>query len=237
MYGYLKKFDTKISQHIIPMKPQTNPFQYKLRKMYPNLEPLVKGELNKILATKIIFLVRHTKWIANLVHVRKKNGDIRLCVEFINLNRASEKYYYLVPPMEKILQCVSISKMLSLLDGFSGYNQVLVSHDDQLKIAFRTKWGTYAYLKIPFGLINVGVTFQRDMDRQFKGIIGKCGVVYHDNVTIFSKDNKDRVHHLRWIFYKCRRYDISLNPRKYIFVVNEGNILGFLFPSKSNDRA
>jgi hypothetical protein len=54
--------------------------------------------------------------------------------------------------------------MLSLLDGISGYNQVIVSHDDKLKTALRTKFGTYAYRKIPFGLINVGGTFQTTMD-------------------------------------------------------------------------
>jgi hypothetical protein len=70
------------------------------------------------------------------VPVRKNNGDIRLCIDFRNLNRASEKDNYPVPPMEQILQCVSGSEMLSLLDGFSGYNQVLVAHDDQLKTTF-----------------------------------------------------------------------------------------------------
>jgi hypothetical protein len=91
------------------MKPNTKPFQQKLRKMHPNLEPLVKGELNKLLDAKIIFHVRHTQWIANLVPVRKKNGDIRLCVDFINLNRASEKDNYHVPPMEhNITMCLWI---------------------------------------------------------------------------------------------------------------------------------
>jgi hypothetical protein len=79
-YDDLKTYDTNIIQHIIPMKPQTNPFQQKLRKMHPSLEPQVKAELNKLLAARIIFPVRHTQWISNLVHVRKKNGDIRtLC--------------------------------------------------------------------------------------------------------------------------------------------------------------
>jgi hypothetical protein len=88
-------------QHIIPMKPQTKPFQQKLRKMHPSLEPQVKAELNKLLAAKIIFPVRHTQWISNLVPVRKKNGDIRLCIDFRNLNRASEKDNYLYPPWRK----------------------------------------------------------------------------------------------------------------------------------------
>ena len=147
-------------QHVIPMKQQANPFQQKLRKMHPSLESVVKKELNKLLASRIIFPVRHTQWVANLVPVRKKNGDIRLCVDFRNLNRVSEKDNYPVPPMEKILQQVSGSEMFSLLDGFSGYNQVLVSKTNQLKTTFRIPWGTYAYRKMSFGLINAGATFK-----------------------------------------------------------------------------
>jgi hypothetical protein len=109
-YEYLKKYDTNIIQHVIPMKAQTKTFQQKLRKIHPSLEPQVKGELNKLLAAIIIFPVRHTKWISKLVPVRKNNGDIRLCVDFRNVYRASEKYNYLVPPMEQILQCWHVLK-------------------------------------------------------------------------------------------------------------------------------
>jgi hypothetical protein len=172
------------------MKPQTQPFQQKLRKMHPKLEPTVKKELNKLLTAKIIFPVRHTQWVSNLVPVRKKNGEIRLCVDFRNLNRASDKDNYPVPPMEQILQQVSGSERLSLLDGFSGYNQVLMSPSDQLKTTFRTPWGTYAYRKMPFGLINVGATFQREMDIAFRGLINQSVVVYLDDVTVFSRTRK-----------------------------------------------
>ena len=127
------------------------------------------------------------QWIANLVLVRKKNGEIRLCVGFRNLNKYSEKENYPVPPMENILQKVVGPKMFSLLDGFSGYNQVLVSPYDQLKTTFRTPWGTFAYRKRPFGLINAGATFQRAMDIAFRGLIHNFVVVYLDDVTIYSK--------------------------------------------------
>jgi hypothetical protein len=130
--------------------------------------------------------------------------------------------------MEQILQCVSGSEMFSLLDGFSGYNHILVSHAYQIKTTFRTKWGTYAYKKMPFGLINAGATFQREMDIVFRGLINKSVVVYLDDVTIFSKNRNDHLHHLRHIFYCCRRYGISLNPKKLFFFVTEGKLLGFI---------
>jgi hypothetical protein len=75
-YEDLKTFDPNIIQHVIPMKPQTFPFQQKLRKMHPKLEPTVQKELNKLLSAKIIFPVRHTQWVSNLVPVQKKNGEI-----------------------------------------------------------------------------------------------------------------------------------------------------------------
>ena len=89
--------------HNIPMKPEVKTYQQKLRKMHPNLEPSVKKELNKLLSARIIFPIRHTQWMANVVLVCKKNGEIRLYVDFRNLNQASEKDNYNVPPMEKIL--------------------------------------------------------------------------------------------------------------------------------------
>jgi len=155
--------------------------------MHPKLEPTVKKELNKLINAKIIFPVRHTHWVSNLVPVRKKSDEIRLCVDFRNLNWASDKYNYLVPLMEQILQQVSGSKRLSLLDGFSGYNQVLMSPPDQLKTTFHTPWGTYAHRKMNFGLKNAEDTFQRATDIDFRGLLNQSVVVYLDDVTISLK--------------------------------------------------
>lgn len=71
------------------MLPEQKPVQQKLRKIHPNLESQIKTELNKLLKAKIIFPVRHSNWVSNMVHVRKKNGDIRICIDFRNLNKAS----------------------------------------------------------------------------------------------------------------------------------------------------
>jgi hypothetical protein len=78
-------------------------FQQKIWKYHPSLEPLMCQGLKKLLDDKIIFQVRHFAWVENLVPMRKKYGEIRLCVDFKNLNRASEKDNYPVPPMEQLL--------------------------------------------------------------------------------------------------------------------------------------
>jgi hypothetical protein len=132
-YDDLKTYDTQIIQHVIPIKEGVKPFQQKLRKIHPTLEPLIQKELKKLLDAQIIFKVCHSTWVSNMVPVRKKSREIRICIDFWNLNRASDKDNYPVPPMEQILQLVSGSEMFSLLDGFSGYNQVLVAEPDSIK--------------------------------------------------------------------------------------------------------
>ena len=190
------------------------PIQQKLRKIHPNLESQIKANLNKLMKAKIILPVRHSKWVSNLVPVRKKNGDIRICIDFRNLNKACQKDNFLLPTMEHILQSVVGSELISFLDGFSGYNQILVHPDDRLKTTFRTKWGTYAYQKMPFGLINVGATFQRAMDIAFKVLINRSVFVYLDDIIVFSKKRANHLHDLKQIFEQCKRYWISLNPKK-----------------------
>ena len=103
MYEDLKTYDTNIIQHVIPIKSGIKPYQHPLRKMHPKLEPRIQSEVKKLLDARIIFKVRHSEWVSNLVPVGKKSREIKLCVDFRNLNRASDKDNYPIPPMEQIL--------------------------------------------------------------------------------------------------------------------------------------
>jgi len=99
--------------------------------------------------------------------------------------------------MEQILQSVGGSKLLFFLDCFSGYNQILVHPDDQLKTTFRRKWVTFSYQKMPFGLINNGATFQRAMDIAFKRLVNRLVVIYLDNIMIYSKKHSNHLRDLK----------------------------------------
>jgi hypothetical protein len=129
----------------------------------------MKKEVKKLLDEKIIIPLRYSEWVSNLVPVRKKNGEIKLCVDFRNLNRSSKKDNYPLPKMEHILQKVTGAARMSMVDGFSGYNQVSVFLEDREKMAFTTPRGTFMYAKMPFGLMNVGENFQCAMDITFIG--------------------------------------------------------------------
>jgi hypothetical protein len=122
--------------------------------------PVMEKEVKKILDEKIIIPLRHSKWVANFIPIRKKNGEIRLYVDFQNLNRSSKNDNYPLPKMEHILQKVTGATRMFMVDGFSGYNHVYVLPEDREKTTFTTPWGTLMYAKMPFGLMNVGTTFQ-----------------------------------------------------------------------------
>jgi len=89
--------------------------------------------------------------------------------------------------MEQILHPIFGSQFFSLLDRFFGYNQVLVVEPSQLKTAFRTKWGTFTYHRLPFGSIKIGTNFQREMEITFNGLIVQSVVIYLDEITMYSK--------------------------------------------------
>ena len=93
-----------------------------------------------------------------------------------------------------------------MLDGFSGYNQIRLKAEDRHKTTFTTPWGTFEYLRMPFGLSNAGATFQRAMDYAFRGLIGKLIEIYQNDLTVFSKDGKTHLNHLRQVLDRCREF-------------------------------
>ena len=98
----------------------------------------MEEELMKLRDTIIIKPIRHSSWVSNLVPIRKKNGVIRLCVDFRNLNISSLKDNYCLPNMEAMFQKVTSSKLMSMMDEFLGYNQVVVKESKQFKTTFTT---------------------------------------------------------------------------------------------------
>ena len=137
-YDDLKVYDTSVIRHTIPLKENENPFKQKLRRVNPLLLPLIENEIRKLFDAKIIICLRHSKWLANIVPMRKKNSEIRLCMDFRNLNRVSLKDNYPLPKIGHIHQKVVGAHRISTLDGFLGYNQILVHPQDQEKTTFTT---------------------------------------------------------------------------------------------------
>ena len=134
--------------------------------------------------------------------------------------------------MDHILQRVVGSQRMSMLDGFSGCNPPKRPR----KYIFTTPWGTFMYAKMPFGLMDAGATFQREMDIAFVEEKEKYVVIYLDHIIVFFKIDPDHLQHLRKVFCKCRKFGISLNPKKTHFAMEEGKLLGHIISEKGIKR-
>lgn len=148
-------------------------------------------------------------------------------MDFCNLYQVSLKENYPLPAMDHIFQTVAGSEMMSMLNGFSSYNQISVVEVDQHKITFTTPWRTFTYNRMPFGLINAGETFQREMNLSIGHLIGKIILIYLDDLTVFSK-RRNHLRYLETVLQRCRDHSISLNPNKSVFCVTEGKLLGHI---------
>jgi hypothetical protein len=168
-----------------------------------------------------------TNWVFNLFLVNKKQCTICVCVDYRDINKSCPEENYPTPFVDQIIDDCDESEIISLMHVFSGYNQINILPTDQHKIAFIFPCGTFAYQKLPFGLKNAGVNFQRVMSYAFHDI-KHIVQPYIDDLPAHSMHCQDHPTHLRAIFLCCRYYCIRLNPHKCVFCVESDQILGFI---------
>jgi hypothetical protein len=189
----------------------------RLRPVHPRKDAAIKLEVEKLIKDGFVYPVELTNWVSNLVPVMKKQGTIRVCVYYRDINKAYPKYNYPTPFVDQIVDDYAGSEIFSLMDGFFDYNQINILPVDQHNIAFIFPWGTFTYQKLPFGLKNVGATFQRAMSYAFHDI-NHIVQPYLDDLPTHPMHRQDHPAHLRSIFLRCRYYCIRLNPHKCFFV-------------------
>jgi hypothetical protein len=134
--------------------------------------------------------------------------------------------------MEHILHRVTGAARMSLVYGFSGYNQISIFLEDREKKTFTTPWGTFMYANMAFGLVNVGKTCQRAMDIAFLDEKYNFVVIYLDDITMFSQSNEEDCDHLIKVFLKCRKFVLSLNPKMSLFAMKERKLLGHIMSAE-----
>jgi hypothetical protein len=117
---------------------------------------------------------------------------------------------------------------ISMVDGFSGYNHISALIEDREKMTFTTPWGTFMYAKMPFGLMNAGANFQRAMDIEFIEEKDNFVFIYLDDIRMFSQSDEEHCDHLRKVFFKCKKCCLSMNPKKSLFAMKEGKLLGHI---------
>ena len=120
-----------------------------------------------------------------------------MCINFTNLNKACSKDSFPLPQIDQLVDATAYYELLSSMDAYSGYNQILMYEPDQEHTSFIIDRGLYCYKAMPFGLKNAGATYQRLVNMMFKDLIGKTMEVYVDEMLLKSKMAGDHVEHLR----------------------------------------
>jgi hypothetical protein len=188
----------------------------------------IKAEVQKQIDAGFLMTAEYPKWIANIVPVPKKDGKVRICVDYRDLNKASPKDNFPLPHIDVLVDSTAQSKVFSFMDGFSGYNQIQMSPEDREKMSFITPWGKFCYKVMPFGLINAGATYQRGMTTLFHDMIHKEIEVYVDDMIVKSSDEEQHVVYLKRMFERLRKYKLRLNPNKCTFGVRSRKLLDFI---------
>ena len=179
--------DPKVAVHHLVVKKNVRPIKQAQRQFYPDLISQIENEVNKLIEASFIREVKYPTWISNIMPVRKKNSQIRVCVDFRDLNNACPKDDFPLPLTEIIVDATTGHKALSFMDGSSSYNQIRMAPRDEEFISFRTPKGIYCYKVMPFGLKNTSATYQRAMQKIFDDMLHKNVECYVDDLVVKSK--------------------------------------------------
>nr|KYP43128.1 Transposon Ty3-I Gag-Pol polyprotein [Cajanus cajan] len=227
-YQDMPGLDSNIVEHRLPLIPEYPPIKQKLRRMKPEVFLKIKEEVKKQLDAGFLAVAKYPQWVANIVPVPKKDGKVRMCVDYRDLNRASPKDDFPLPHIDILVDNTAQHAFFSFMDGFSGYNQIKMASEDMEKTTFITSWGTFCYKVMPFGLKNDGATYQRAMVTLFHDMMHKEIEVYVDDMIAKSRTGAEHITNLQKLFERLRKYKLRLNPAKCTFGVKSGKFLGFV---------
>ena len=213
-YKEMPGLDPKVAVHQLAVKNGARLVKQAQRRLRPELVPLIENEVNKLIGAGFIREVKYPTWISSIVPVRKKNGQIRVCVDFRDLNNACPKDEFPIPIPELMIDATTGFEAMSFMDGSSGYNQIRMAPKDEELTAFRTPKGIYCYKVMPFGLKNAGATYQRAMQNIFDDILHKNVECYVDDLVVKSRKKNDHLKDLRMEFELLQRYQLRMNPLK-----------------------
>ncbi|KAM1760453.1 hypothetical protein ACFX12_003322 [Malus domestica] len=207
---------------------------------------VVKKEIIKLLDCGVIYPISDSRWVSPVQVVPKKSGVTvvknaedelvptriqtgwRVCIDYRKLNNTTRKDHFPLPFIDQMLERLAGHSFYCFLDGYSGYNQIVIAPDDQEKTTFTCPFGTFAYRRMPFRLCNAPATFQRCMVSIFSNFIEKIIEVFMDDFSVFGDSFDGCLENLTLILKRCVETNLVLNWEKCHFMVKQGIVLGHI---------
>jgi hypothetical protein len=172
--------------------------------------------------------VCHPDWLANPILVPKKNKDWRMCADYTDLNKACKKGPFGLLQIDQVVDSIASCRLLSFLDCYSGYHQIPLKVEDEIKTAFITPFGTFCYTTVPFGHKSAGATYQRGIQRCLHSQLGRNAEVYVANMIVKTWEDEGLISDLAETFDNLRKFKMKLNPEMCTFSVPSGKLLRYM---------
>jgi hypothetical protein len=217
-----------VIEHSLGIDPSVCPKKQRLHKMSNEKMEAAKAEVHRLLEANFIEPIAYPTWLANVVMVQKKSGKWRMCIDSTSLNKACPKDNFPLPRIDKVVDSAAGCEVMSLLDCFSGYHQIYMKEEEKASTSFITPFGTYCFIRMPEGLKNAGSTFSRLTKTVLESQVGHNIFTYVDDIVVAIKNKEDHVADLVETFANMRDARLRLNPKKCVFGVRQGKILGYL---------
>lgn len=221
---------TNLISHDIPLLDDV-PVRQRYRRIPPSEYEAVKAHINQLLESQVI-RESSSPYASPIVLVRKKDGSLRMCVDYRPLNGKTRKDAFPLPRIEESLDALSGARWFSTIDLASGYNQVPVLEKDRPKTAFCTPFGLFEFNRMPFGLCNAPSTFQRLMQRMFGDQQGQSLLLYLDDIVIYSSSVEQHLQRLEMVLGRLQKEGLKAKLEKCAFLQQEVGYLGHVISSQ-----
>ena len=211
----------------IDVVPGATPTSITLYRMAPLELKELKFQLQELLEKGFI-RPSVSPWGAPMLFVKKKDGTLRLCVDYRQLNKLTIKNKYLLPRIDDLFDQLKGASIFSKIDLRSRYHQLKIKDADVHKTTFRTRYGHYEFLVMPFGLTNAPVAFMDLMNRVFRPYVDQFVVVFIDDILVYSKDRESHDTHLRVVLETLRKEQLYAKLSNCEFWLTKVSFLGHI---------
>ena len=173
-----------------------------------------------------------SSWGAPILFVKKKNGTLRLCIDYRQLNKVTVRNKYPLPRIDDLFNQPQGAKVFSKIDLRSGYHQLRIKEADVPKTAFRTRYGHYEFLVMPFGLTNAPAAFMDLMNMVFRPYLDRFVIVFIDDILVYSQSQEEHEEHLQTVLHTLRQKQLYAKFKKCQFWLDKVIFLGHVISAE-----